>query len=898
MGAPKIETRTKEESKKLLEILKNSLVFEKVDEEVLSYALSRTDELFFKTGEPIFLEKEASNKIYFVVEGSVEVVKYNEKIKQIFRIKVFNTGDHLSEFSVLTKSNHSTSCFALEDTILLSLNADDFHKLLFKYPKIGEDLVRKLALLNQQVTQQHNYIEYFKPKYFKYHNQFKRYFSLRMIDKLQAIPLSLEEDIVLVATLDPDNVNLYNYLDESFNDYQIKLFSINEEDFKLYREYLQGKYYERSVTLPYAKEVNSSTKTAKNVLELLKMSDLYSKMSKDILQQIAPYFKQVQHQKGDIIFNAGEPSRKFYLIHKGSVELVKKTEDGREHQVVELKANDSFSEISLITGSSHSLIARASENTSIVFLDKNIFDKLLMQPIFNVSLAGILASRLQTLNRRGGVKKKENVEIISNLLFESPIPEAVIRRNKIVPLEIDGQLFSIGLVNPEDEEVYLNIGRYLSNYRVNIINISEAQFASALKALDKFSKEDHKSNSKKIHIDQSDVKEFSIKLIHEAYKNRASDVHLEFSEDQMIVRVRIDGEMREIFDSIPHSFGLQIINFIKIQAGLDIAEKRLPQDGQCQFSFSEKENILARVSIVPAKHGEKTVLRLIKKGGTVRPLNALAPDRKTVSFLKEVTRHRQGLFLVTGPTGSGKTTTLYSILNDMNSVRMNIISVEDPVELEIPGVTQIEVKDDIGLTFEDILRNLLRQDPDIIMIGEIRDKKSAQIAFDAALTGHFVMATLHTNSTLNIIPRLRELGIQDTTIAAGLNGVLAQRLLPAVCPECKFMRETHKTEKTTLRKFISKNEVPEKIVDANGCKKCHESGIYDRIPVFEYWKKTRRIQEAIQEGTNNEELNKIIIKNGFRSLEAYGMDMVVNGLTKIEFVEDYLYGITDSDEEE
>lgn len=893
MGAPKIEFKTLTEPELLLDILREAMLFEKADDEFILNAIKLMQEKFYKAGEPVFLEKESSKRVYFVIDGSVEVVKYNEKIKQMMRIKTFVKGENLSEFSVLNNTSHSTSCFALEDTLLLVLHERDFKKLLYSNPNLATNLVKKLAFLNQQVTRKSNYIEYFKPSMFEYNNEFKHWFQPRNIKKYSVIPISIDSDSICVALKNPDDKSFYNAIDDYYPKHKLQVFLISEKDFEIYAQYLQHLYNGRSVPQPLVDKNTDTNVTANSVLDLLKLSSLYSKMDTSILKQIAPYFKQVKVPKDHDIFTEGSASEKFYLIHKGSVELVKRIDNSRETIITQLGANDSFSEISLITGTKHSLTARASESTSLVFLEKKIFEKLIQQPVFAVSLASILANRLQTINRRSSIKKVNDINL-SELEPSNLIPFSVVRNHKVIPIKHEGSKVTLGIVNPDDEEVYITINRYLKNYWIEFVDITEAAFSDAIRILDIGHKEKNSDyQSKHIKINKRDVKEFTYELVKSAINNRASDIHFEPEETEMIIRLRIDGELRELHERVTKEFSAQIVNYIKIQSDMDISEKRLPQDGQSEFVYSEKEAVFARVSSVPTNFGEKLVLRLIKKGGSVRPLNALAPDRKTISFLKEMTRFRQGLFVVTGPTGSGKSTTLYSVLNEMNSIKKNIVSVEDPVELNIKGITQIEVDEASGLEFGIILKNLLRQDPDIIMVGEIRDEESAKIAFEAALTGHLVLTTLHTNSTLNVVPRLKDLGVDSTTIASGLVGVLAQRLIPTICPHCKFTREITPTERAQLLNFNPPERIPETLVDSSGCEKCHDSGILDRIPVFEYWRKSKDVQNAIQCGSQNEKITQTILDNGFRSLEAYGMDMVINGLTKIEYVEEYLYGICD-----
>lgn len=371
---------------------------------------------------------------------------------------------------------------------------------------------------------------------------------------------------------------------------------------------------------------------------------------------------------------------------------------------------------------------------------------------------------------------------------------------------------------------------------------------------------------------------------------RASDVHIEPLKANIAIRYRIDGELQELNDRLDREFGSAVVNRIKVGCNMDIAEKRIPQDGQLTIKQNEIE-LSARVSCVPTKLGEKMVLRLVKAHESATPLNMLVADRGTVGFLKQVTRHNQGVFLLTGPTGSGKTTSLYSLLNELNTINTNIVTVEDPVELVIPGITQINIFDKIGLSFEQVLRFILRQDPDVIMIGEIRDAQSAQFTFEAAMTGHLVFSTLHTNHSLDIVPRLRELGVSTSSLMSGLIGAMAQRLVGSICSHCKSTRPATPEETeafTTRAKGITP---PRKVAYGVGCERCHGTGYLGRIPVCEYWAATPATREILHRNGSLEEFHKALAGQGFRSLYTFGLQMVLNGLTTIEQLDKQLFGL-------
>ena len=268
----------------------------------------------------------------------------------------------------------------------------------------------------------------------------------------------------------------------------------------------------------------------------------------------------------------------------------------------------------------------------------------------------------------------------------------------------------------------------------------------------------------------------------------------------------------------------------------------------------------------------------------------LVPDIYSIKILNAIARAKQGLFLITGPTGSGKTTTLYSLIAELNHVDVKIISLEDPVELEIPGTTQIEISEKSGLSFAKALRSTLRQDPDVVVVGEIRDEESAKIVFEAAMSGHLVISTLHTNSAFGVRNRLHELGIRSGILATGLIGAMAQRLVRRLCKKCNRLRPITESEKDFLLKRLGPNLIPSELRDAVGCSACNETGFHGRIPILEIWKKTRDIEELLANDAKTEELTTAAKRAGFIGIEDFGLKMVLCGLTTIEEAERVTFG--------
>ena len=371
-------------------------------------------------------------------------------------------------------------------------------------------------------------------------------------------------------------------------------------------------------------------------------------------------------------------------------------------------------------------------------------------------------------------------------------------------------------------------------------------------------------------------------LITNALEARASDIHIEPFENRLIIRNRIDGVLHEI-ESPPKRLAAAVISRIKIMANLDIAERRLPQDGRIRLRIQGKD-IDLRVSTVPTMHGESVVMRILDKSGVQLNFEKLgfAPD--ILAKFKEALAQPNGILLVTGPTGSGKTTTLYTALDELNQPDVKILTVEDPVEYQMAGINQIQVKPQIDLTFASALRSIVRQDPDIIMIGEIRDLETAEIAVQAALTGHLVLSTLHTNDAPATISRLMDMGVDDYLLTSTLVGVLAQRLVRTLCTHC---REPHVLEADVAREIgLPRVGAPERptVYKAVGCKECSGTGFTGRMCIAEMMPLSEPIRRLIMQKANASDLRREALAEGMLPMYDDGLRKVLAGTTTLEEV--------------
>lgn len=367
-----------------------------------------------------------------------------------------------------------------------------------------------------------------------------------------------------------------------------------------------------------------------------------------------------------------------------------------------------------------------------------------------------------------------------------------------------------------------------------------------------------------------------------AIKDRASDVHIEPYENSLRVRQRVDGVMYTVMN-LPVKIKNAVTSRIKIMANLDIAEKRLPQDGRIKLKLGKKKEIDFRVSTVPCLFGERTVLRILDKSNLQVDLTKLGFEEDTLKLFKEALDKPYGMILVTGPTGSGKTTTLYSALHYLNKIGVNISTAEDPVEYNFLGINQVQVKEDIGLTFASALRAFLRQDPDIIMVGEIRDFETAEIAVKAALTGHLVLSTLHTNDAPGTISRLLNMGIEPFLVAASVILIVSQRLVRKVCSECREIESVPPNALVQLG-FSEEDAHTMKCYKGKGCSSCNNSGYKGRIALYEVMPLYDDIKELILEGASADEIKKTALRLGMKSLRMSGLEKIKKGITSVEEV--------------
>ena len=370
------------------------------------------------------------------------------------------------------------------------------------------------------------------------------------------------------------------------------------------------------------------------------------------------------------------------------------------------------------------------------------------------------------------------------------------------------------------------------------------------------------------------------KFIERAIHDRASDIHLDPAEEKVRVRFRIDGVLHELY-SYPNELHQSVVSRVKVLSHLDISEKRHPQDGAFHHPHGPHP-IDVRVSTLPTVFGEKIVLRLLDKSMMRSNLTAFGMSRDMEKEILRLLQRPYGIILLTGPTGSGKTTSLYSMLNQINGLEKNIITVEDPIEFKFDIINQVQVNEKAGLTFAGLLRNILRQDPDVVMIGEVRDQETADLAVRAALTGHLVLSTIHTNDSVSTPTRLIDMGVEPFLLSSGLTAVLAQRLVRVLCTACR--RQVPVTEEQIKNLGTGPLKAGDPVFEAVGCDKCLRSGYVNRIALFELMPVDEFVRKAIIDRLPESEIQKHLLEHGFISMRMDGIKKIAAGITSIEEV--------------
>ena len=508
------------------------------------------------------------------------------------------------------------------------------------------------------------------------------------------------------------------------------------------------------------------------------------------------------------------------------------------------------------------------------------------------------SERLSQYSNELGIPVKKR--LLDDLHFEGKldIPIQYFKRIGLVPLFVEEGILTVAINDPANFQAADDLARRFGFKGIRMVLSPLGEIHSAINALFDQTSDEAERMVQDLESYQSEDQVFTeledlqdlmdvtneapiIRLVNvvltQALRRQASDIHIEPYETDIKVRFRIDGILYEIF-SLPKRFQAHIVSRLKVMANLDIAEKRLPQDGRIKIKVANK-TVDIRISVIPMAFGERMVLRLLDKSISILGLADMGMAEKRLDIFEKLINKNTGILLVTGPTGSGKTTTLYAAINRINSREKNIITIEDPVEYELKGVGQIQVNPKTELTFARGLRSVLRHDPDIIMVGEIRDLETVEIAIQASLTGHLVFSTLHTNDATGALTRLVDTGVEPFLIASSLLAVLAQRLVRRICPECK---EPFHPEESPLEELgLPKDQV---FYHGRGCETCMQSGYRGRTGIFELLVMDNDIRHLLTSGADSVKMKDMAVRNGMATLFEDGLLKMKNGMTTLSEV--------------
>ena len=480
------------------------------------------------------------------------------------------------------------------------------------------------------------------------------------------------------------------------------------------------------------------------------------------------------------------------------------------------------------------------------------------------------------------------------------IDEAFARENILIPVKIEDDEMTVSMDDPFNI-IAINDMQKMTSLKVKPVISTRQDILNAIgkhygekdveKAVEEFKRE-YDINQEDVdsnllnEINNAPIVRLVNSIILQAVQQKASDIHIEPGEGILRIRYRVDGDLREVMKPSKQTHGA-IVARIKIMANMNIAERRIPQDGRIEFKLDRLEYDL-RISSTPTIYGEKIVIRILDRTNFLKDKTELGFTESNMKLFEKIVRSNNGIILLTGPTGSGKSTTLYTMLAEINDIKRNILTIEDPVEYKVSGINQMQVNTKAGLSFATGLRSMLRQDPDIIMVGEIRDSETAEIAIRAAITGHLVLSTLHTNSAVATIDRLVDMGIAPYLVSSSLSGIIAQRLVKVICPMCK---EEYTPDETELDILGLPKDKETKLYRGKGCSYCSETGYRGRTAIHEILILDRKIRNMVNKSSGTDEIKDYALASGMTTLKDNALELVVSGTTTVDEYTKVAYSI-------
>ena len=672
---------------------------------------------------------------------------------------------------------------------------------------------------------------------------------------------------------------------------------------------------------------------AEQLGQFLKNVKLFAELGADSLARLGACLKVADFPPAEVIVREGAPGVSMYIIKSGLVEVRKKDPaTGIDFLVAQLSAGAAVGEMSLLTGKPRSATVTTVQPTVVFTLTRADFRNLLTQhPEISLGLARILAERLEDATKQVGIEYVNLFKGKFDARVVGLLPQSLCQLHKVIPISYLNNSVTLAMVNPSNLLAFDDVRRYIKGAIIEPQVCTEEDFKKFMDTVypdlmgikeEKREADHRKAEERERHRDRRRPSEFQFQSLEElqneilsgmevqqdeedkttvtdlatasedapvvrlannilalAIKKGASDIHIEPQEKGVVLRLRIDGVLY-VENVLSKKIQLPLASRFKILSRLDISERRMPQDGRISIKIDDRA-IDFRVSTVPAKFGEKIVMRILDKSGSLLPLDKIIVHTPTVEKLRWMITQPYGIIYVTGPTGSGKTTTLYSSLNEINSPEVNISTAEDPIEYDLAGLCQVQTHKDIGLDFARILRAFLRQDPDVILVGETRDPETAKISVEAALTGHLVFTTLHTNDAPSSFTRLEEMGIEPFLMANSTIGIIAQRLARRLCQNCKVQTEV---DEVTLGYFGYTKENAPPFFRGEGCEQCNHTGKKGRVGIYEILTMNDDLKRAVARGARTDELRTLAIQEGMLTLKEYAMVLMAEGLTSVDEV--------------
>jgi type IV pilus assembly protein PilB len=647
---------------------------------------------------------------------------------------------------------------------------------------------------------------------------------------------------------------------------------------------------------------------------------LFSVFSFDECQQVVKRMRRRDFPPSTMIVREGAPGNSMFFIITGKVEIRKKDPNTNiDFLLSEMGPGQNFGEMSLLTGKPRTATVLTMEPTTCAVLEQKDFQELILQfPKMGLALTTILAERVEQASQQVGIEYINLSKMNFDARVLGLIPQSMMQQHKMIPVAFANNRLSLAMVNPNNILALDDVRRIIKGVMIEPVVTTEEDFRKFMSTTyAELMQKDQpagekgqsaiKSSAEVVDLLQSElIRDLQLtddagpamgdskqdlmsasedapiirlgnSILGLAIKKGASDIHIEPMEANVVIRYRIDGLLQTV-QNLPKKVQLGLISRLKILSKLDISEKRLPQDGRISVNMEGKP-IDFRVSTIPGKWGEKVCMRILDKSNTMLGLDKLISHEHTLKMVRELIAQPYGILYVTGPTGSGKTTTLYSALAEINDPGINISTVEDPIEYDLAGVTQIQVNKDIGLDFARVLRSFLRQDPDVILVGETRDKETAHIAVEAALTGHLVFTTLHTNNAAGAFTRLGEMGIEPFLVSSSTIGVMAQRLARRLCRVC---REPYEADDQTCEYMGLRPK--SRVWKARGCGECNGRGVKGRIGIYEVLKMNSELRQLVARGAITEDIHRLALSEGMLDLKKYSALLLLHGETSVEEV--------------